>query len=313
MLAKGDITMLIFIVGLILFLVGLEGSKLCLKKLSSRTLKEKLKKFTDRSYLCLIGGIVITACLQSSSAVSIILIGLLEAGFIKLKAALLVMLGANIGTTVTLQIISFPILVYSPYLIILGLVLIFFKLLSSKNKSKKIIYMGLILLSFGIIFNGLNLMTSYFDNNQINKLLFRFLTGKKSIIFIGIPVGAIITALIQSSSAVTGIVLSFLKLDLITLTKAIEIVIGTNLGTCVTAFIASINTGIEAKNLALGHFLFNLWGTIITLTFFDFFIDIIIKLGGTPSRNLANAHTFFNIIIVLSILPFFRKPLKNPR
>ncbi len=298
--------MLIFIVGFILFFMGLEGSKLCMKKLASLSIREKLKDLTDRSYLCLIGGIIITACLQSSSAVSIILIGLLEAEFIRLKPALLVMLGANIGTTVTLQIISFPVLIYSPYLIILGLVFILFKILKPQIRSEKFTYIGLILISFGVIFNGLNLMTAYFSNSRVKSIIFKLLTGRGNIAFIGIPVGAMITALFQSSSAVTGIVLTFLKSEIISLSKAVEIVIGTNLGTCITAFIASINTGSEAKNLAMGHFLFNLWGTVIIILIFDYFTVLIINLEGTPSRNLAHAHTLFNIIMVLAILPFFR-------
>jgi phosphate:Na+ symporter len=293
--------MFIFFSGLALFLIGLEGSKRFLKSLSSSGIENKLKKLSKKHFLSLLLGILVTGILQSSSAVSIILIALIEGNLINLKTALLIMMGANIGTTLTVQLISLPILSFYPFIIIGGILLVFIgycsflrklffnvfnfivdNLNSDINRFKfaifynrkanffnnKYIKIGLILISFGVIFAGLEIMKGYFNNLQVRNIIHNLLINYGNKRIYGITIGIIITSLFQSSSAVTGIIVSLSYNNIITLPTAIAISLGTNIGTCITAFWASLTSGKTAKNLALGHFLFNTLGVIFIYIFF---------------------------------------------
>lgn len=297
---KGDITMLIFITGLILFLLGLETSKKSLEKIAGLKIKEFIKELTANFYFSILIGIIITAILQSSSAVSIILIGLIEAKLLDLKPAIGIIMGANVGTTITVQIISLPILSFYPYLMLIG---IFFIISGATFKTNITLSTGVAIFSFAIIFAGLHLMSSSLTRPETNKLLYCFLKFSGKNIFSGILMGVLATAIVQSSSAVTGIVVSLTHTNFISLPVAIAISLGSNIGTCITAFLASVNAGKITKTLAIGHFLFNLTGVMIILPFFDIFSYYLTLTSKSLTHQIANAHTIFNIINVLLFLP----------
>lgn len=293
--------MLIFLSGLLIFIIGLEGSKWSFKNLISERLRKLIISLDDHIYVSILIGVIITAILQSSSAVSIILISLIEAGTLSLKSATGIMIGANIGTTVTVQIISFPVIYYYPYIIILGITII---LLSLAIMKKPLFYAGSSIFFFGIIFVGLILITYFFqvpEKRRIIELILKYSSGN---IYSGLFLGTIITAMIQSSSALTGIIVSLAYNNLITLRTAIAITLGSNIGTCITAFLASINAGDISKKMAKGHFLFNLLGVIAIIPFFILFEKFVSSSSQELTRQIANAHTFFNIFNVLIIIPF---------
>jgi phosphate:Na+ symporter len=293
--------MLIFLSGLFLFLLGLEGSKIGLTRAASDQIRLFLLKLNTNILAGIITGIIITAVLQSSSAVTVILISLIEAKILNLRTAISIVLGANIGTTLTLQIISLPVLELYPYLIITGIFIIMIELIYRK----KIVGYGLTLCSFGIVFAGLEIMTNCFQNPSAIGLISRILAFSSDNCYSGMLLGFIITGIIQSSSAVTGITISLARNNLIDLPTAIAIALGSNIGTCITGFLASLNCGRTSRALASGHFLFNLIGVIVILPFLDFFIQIVIMTGDNLLRQIANAHTLFNLFNVLIFLPFF--------
>ena len=288
-----------FILGLGCFWLGLEISKRNLKKLTGNKFKNYFYRLKNNLYLCLISGILFTAIIQSSSAVSIILIGLIEAKLIDLKSALLIMMGANIGTTVTVQIISFPILSFYPVLIISGITLII--LGYNCNYLNKI---GKIFMAFGLVFFGLNLMTSFFNDPHIKNFFYEMLATYGQNKYYGIIIGVLSTSILQSSSAVTGITVSLSYNNIISLPGAVAIAMGSNIGTCITGFLASFNAGITSKNLAKRHFTFNIIGVLIFIPFFNLFIELISLSSSVLTRQIANAHTFFNLFNVIFLLPF---------
>ncbi|MFW6022463.1 MAG: Na/Pi cotransporter family protein [bacterium] len=297
---------MLFFIGLILFLLGLEGSKNSLKSFVDDRAKYYILKITDRMFLSILLGIIITAFIQSSSAVSIMIIGLIEADLLKLKPAICIMFGANIGTTITVQLLSFPIIRYYPILIIAGLIIITFALILKK----KHIPIGFILISFGVVFAGLVLMTDFFNSPDMKGLIKYLLKYSAKNRYIGIISGTVITSIIQSSSAVTGITVSLARGNLIDLSSAVAVALGSNIGTCITAFIASINTGSTSKMMAKSHFFFNVIGVICILPFYSIFLELVEVTGSGLVRQIANAHTFFNIFNVLIFLPFLKQFIK---
>jgi phosphate:Na+ symporter len=293
--------MLLFLLGIFLFLIGLEGCKKSLKNITSLKIEKYITKKTEKLWVSIMIGVLATAILQSSSAFSVIVIGLIAIELLKFRSGLAMVMGANIGTTITVQIISLPVLTFYPYLIICGSSLILFSFLIKM----KYLLVGFIILNFGILFAGLNLMTKAFDS----PVLYQFFKGLIHSInqnsILAIFSGGVSTAIIQSSSAVTALVVSLITKDIINLKLAVAVALGSNIGTCITAFLASISGGKQAKSLALGHFIFNVMGVLFFLPFFKYFIFLISLTNVLPARQLANAHTLFNIITLLLFLPFY--------
>jgi len=298
----GDNIAMFFFLGFIIFFSGLELTRFSLKNMHGRFIEEYIKFYTGNLYFCIFTGVIITAILQSSSAVSIILISFIEAKLIKFESAIAIIIGANIGTTITVQILSLPILSAYFYMLIAGT----FFIIIGKIFENYLFKIGVIIFSFALVFWGLNMMTSYFSQDSVRLLLIKILSLSDNI-FYGIFLGGLITAIVQSSSIVTAITLSLARNDLITLAIAISISLGSNIGTCITAFLASINSGKKAKALAKGHFLFNLLGVIFVLLYYPLFLKIINFIDGNLMRRIANAHTFFNIVSLLIFLPFYNK------
>ncbi|RLB60366.1 MAG: Na/Pi cotransporter family protein, partial [Deltaproteobacteria bacterium] len=266
-------------------------------------------------------GVAVTTIIQSSSATTVMVVGFVNAGLMSLVQAIGVILGANIGTTVTAQLIAFKITKYALPAIGIG---VGFKLFS---KNKKWSYIGEVMLGFGLLFFGLTVMKNAFDplkTSEEFRQLF-MLVGDNHLL--GILIGAILTMIVQSSSATIGITIALATSGILSFEASIALILGENIGTTITANLAAIGTNLAARRTALAHFLFNSIGVCYMLIFFPFFIhfissitpgdadfviqsqDQVARLGGELgdkpfiARHIANTHTMFNIINTLIFLP----------
>jgi phosphate:Na+ symporter len=288
--------------GLGLFIYGMHLLSDSLRKLSLGLLKKLLDKMSENRIVSMLVGVSFTSIVQSSSATSVFLIGFLNAGIISLAAALPVVFGANIGTTITAQLIAFKLTKSALLFVFIGAVIYFF---AKKDKNKN---RGHAILGFGLLFLGLSVMTTAVkplaENEAIINLFISF--GKQP--FLGILAGLLVTSLLQSSSTTIGMVIAFASAGLLDLPSAIYLVLGDNIGTCITAFFASIGGRYSSKRLALGHGIFNIAGTLIMLPFIPLYIHYIPMLPGDIARQIANTHTIFNIIntaIMLPLVPIY--------
>ena len=284
--------------GLGLFLYGMKLMSDGLENIAGERLKGILEKITSNKIMGVLVGTIVTAVIQSSSATTVMVVSFVNAGLMSLVQATGVILGSNVGTTITAQIVSFNLEVVAPIFIGIGAIL----MLSSKKKKIKDI--AVISVGFGILFMGMGLMSS--SMKPIAELeIFKeiiIIMGRYSII--GVLVGVIMTAIVQSSSATTSILVALAAAGTIDMKIAFPIVLGCNIGTCVTAIIASLTANKTAKKAALLHLLFKIFGTIIFLPLSVYVVKVVAYL--TPNnlgRQVANAHTIFNIVITLVVLP----------
>ncbi len=295
--------------GLVLFLYGMEKMSEGLKKSAGNGMRNILAKLTNNRFIGLAVGAFVTMVIQSSSATTVMLVSFAQAQLISFGQSLSVILGANIGTTVTAQLIAFKITDYAFLIIIIGFALIVF----SKKEWYK--YLGESLLGFGILFLGMKIMSdSMYPLRDYEPFI--ALMKDLEIPILGLLIGALFTALIQSSSAFTGIVIVLAQQGLLTLEGGIPLLLGANIGTCVTAGLASLGATREAKRVALAHVIFNTAGAIMFLFWIPYFADLIRwispvssaegiqKLADETPRQIANAHTVFNVSVALVFLPF---------
>ena len=299
--------------GLALFLYGMNMLGGGLEKFSGGRLERTLEKMTNNVIKSVLLGALVTAAIQSSSATTVIVVGLVNAGIMRLKQAIGVIMGANIGTTVTAQILALNDIdssswflnllkpsTITPLVAVIGILLI---MLSKKDSRKNI---GTILIGFSILFTGMFTMES---SVSVLKDIPEFTQVFASLSnpFLGVLVGAVVTAIIQSSSASVGILQALASTGAITYSAAFPIILGQNIGTCITAILASIGTSKNARRAAVAHLYFNLIGTTVFLigiyTFqytvgFPFWSDPIGRSG------IANFHLIFNVVTTLLFLPF---------
>ncbi|GAA0116408.1 Na/Pi cotransporter family protein [Clostridium senegalense] len=293
--------------GLGLFLYGMTMMGDGLENATGDRLKSVFDKITSNPVKGVLTGAIVTGIIQSSSATTVMVVGFVNAGLMNLYQATAVIMGANIGTTITAQLIAFKMDFLAPLCLAIGAMIVLF----SKNNKKKQI--GNIVLGFGILFLGLDLMKNAMSplaDSPIFATLILKLQGK---VLLGVLLGAVMTAVIQSSSASTGILVALASTGALPLSVAIPILLGSNIGTCVTAMISSIGTSKTAKKAAVIHLLFNVIGTLIFIGFATQLANIVQAI--TPGndaeavkRQIANAHTIFNVINTL-LLIWFIKPL----
>lgn len=283
--------------GLALFLYGLYTLSEGFKKIFFKRLKDILKKLTSSQFMAVGLGAFITSVIQSSSITIVTLIGFLNAGLMNLGQAIGVMLGAEIGTTITAQVVAFKIGIYYFPFIILGSLLFFF------FKSKNIQVIGKIMLGFGILFLGMQTMSQGARVIQEIPIFLNMLDSFSQISILGILAGALFTTIIQSSSATTGLVIAMGMEGVLTLPAAIALILGANIGTCITGLLASVKSCKSAKRLAVAHFLVNSLGVAVFSFFILPFSRVVALTSGDLSRQIANAHTIFNVLVVLSIMP----------
>jgi phosphate:Na+ symporter len=284
--------------GLGLFVYGIHLMGEGLQKAAGNRIRQILRSLTKNALMATLVGAIVTALIQSSSATTVLAIGFVNAGLMTLEQTIGVIFGANVGTTVTAQIIAFKLTDYALPVLGIGFGMHFF----CKKKFWKDI--GIFLLGFGMLFLGLSIMTSvvkpFAQNPAIRGSFIRFSNNT----ILALLIGIIVTGIVQSSSATTGIVLALAAVNLITLDGAIPLILGCNIGTCITALLASIGTSINAKRTALAHVFFNVIGSLIFLIFLRPFKLLVIHTSTDLVRQCANAHTLFNIIGTAIFLPF---------
>ncbi|GLC88624.1 Na/Pi cotransporter family protein [Lysinibacillus piscis] len=291
-----------FLGGLGVFLFSIKFMGEGLQKSADDRLREWLSRFTTNPLMGVLIGIIVTVCIQSSSATTVITVGLVSAGFLTLRQAIGVIMGANIGTTVTAFIIGIDIGIYFYPFLALGAALLFF--------FKKSIYhhIGQIVFGFGGLFLGLELMSNSMQSLHQLANVPSLMVHLSNQPVIGIFLGTIFTLLVQSSTATVGVLQGLYAEQLIDLTSALPVLFGENIGTTITAVIASIGASIYAKRAAAIHVLFNVIGTIIFMLLFTPFIQYIEWLSRVlhlePRMQIALAHGSFNTFNTLIQLPF---------
>lgn len=285
--------------GLGLFLLGIREMTQSLEKVSDSFIKDTIDKFTKNKYMAAFIGVIITVIVQSSSAVTVIVVGMVEAGLMALNQAAAVIMGANIGTTVTSLIIAINLLSLAPLFIFWGVVFVFFK-----NKFLKTL--GSILTGFGILFLGMNMMSSAAKPLSNLPIVKEFLISFNNPI-IGVLFGVTFTAVVQSSSVSIGMLEALGLAGTISLRNAAFIIYGQNVGTCITALFAAFGTGKVAKRTVAIHFLFNIIGAVmfIGLTLFTPFLQLIEKIFSQNIMfQISSLHILFNVVSTIILLPF---------
>lgn len=292
----------VFIVGMSMLSDGLEKS-------AGSGLKKLLGKISNNRFAGIGVGASITALIQSSSATSVMVIGFVNAGIMSLTQATAIIMGANIGTTVTGLIVSLSALDVSLYATLLS----FVGIMMTFTKNQKIKNLGTIICGFGLLFVGLELMGDAFNNDQI-KNLFSSIFASINFPLLLIICGVLFTALIQSSSAATGLIIVMVGSKAISVESALFVILGSNIGTCITAILASIGATTNAKRTAFIHFLFNFIGTIvftiILWLFSDSIVSLLNKLFGNPQMQIAWFHVIFNVTTTLLLVGFINQLVK---
>ncbi len=285
--------------GLALFLYGMNMMSTNLEVMAGNRMKSILEKLTSNRFLGVLVGAVVTAVVQSSSAVTVMAVGFVNSGLMTLRQAVWIIMGANIGTTITGQLIALDVGLIAPMIAFVGVAMIVFL------KNKKVQYLGGIIGGLGILFVGMNLMSEAMTPLRSSEEFVGLMTQFSNPL-IGILVGMIFTAVIQSSSASVGILQTLAASGLIGLDGAVFVLFGQNIGTCITAVLASIGTSRNAKRTTLIHLMFNIIGTCIfvVLTLTTPFVALMESITGDPVAQIANTHTTFNIVTTLILLPF---------
>jgi phosphate:Na+ symporter len=287
--------------GLAFFLYGMVKMSDGMKKAAGNRMRYFLSVLTRNRMTALIMGAIVTILVQSSSATTVMLVGFVHAGLMDLAQTLGIMLGADIGTTVTVQLIAFNVTNYALLMVALGFAL------QIVPKADNISNIGEIIFGFGILFYGMKLMSNAMEPLRGYEGFINTMKGLENP-FMGVIIGTLFTALIQSSAASIGVVIVLAHQGLITLESGIPLIFGANIGTCITAGLASINTSREAKRVALAHILFKIIGVMIFIFWIPGFAELIRLLsnrfGSDTARQIANAHTIFNVGIALIFIPF---------
>jgi len=286
--------------GLGLFLYGMQMMSNGLEAAAGNRMKKILEKLTANRFLGVVVGAVITAVIQSSSATTVMVVGFVNSGMMTLQQAVWIIMGANVGTTITGQLIALDVGAIAPLFAFIGVAFIVFL------KNEKLHHYGKIIAGLGILFIGMDMMSAAMVPLRESETFVNIITRFSNPV-LGILAGAIFTAIIQSSSASVGILQALASSGVIGLPQAVYVLFGQNIGTCITAVLASIGTSRVAKRTTIIHLLFNIIGTtlftiICILTPFTTLVE-----GFTPnnvSAQIANMHTIFNITTTILLIPF---------
>jgi phosphate:Na+ symporter len=281
-----------------------------LKNVAGEKMKDILGMLSNNRIMGMITGAIVTAVIQSSSVTTVMLVGFVTANLMSLSQTIGVILGSNIGTTITAQIVAFKVTKYALLLMAVGFGMLF------SSKKEKIQQYGYMIMGLGMIFFGMGVMSDAMRPLRSYQPFLDLMTQMSNPVW-GILVAALFTALIQSSSATTGVILVLAMQGLITLPAGIALSFGANIGTCVTAFLASIGKPREALRVSIVHVLFNVIGVLIFLPFIEPFAKFVVTISPSPAegltglqaaasvlpRQVANAHTIFNATCALLFLP----------
>ena len=288
--------------GLGFFLYGMKMMSEGLEKAAGAKMRSILEFFTKNRFIGMVVGIIFTAIIQSSNATTVMVVSFVNSGLMNLMQASGVILGANIGTTITGQLIAFNLSDIAPLIVIIGVIMIMF---CKKQSIKKI---GEVILGFGILFMGLSIMSDSMSAVKNSPRILNFLASLTNP-FAAILVGFLITAVLQSSSATVGIILLMVSQKLLEFTICPFMILGCNIGSCVSALVASLSGKKDAKRAALIHFLFNVIGSAIffciLLVAVEPFTNAILYIsGGSLARSVANVHTLMKVLEVAMMFPF---------
>ena len=296
-----DITNILSLLGgLALFLYGMQMMSGGLEAVAGNKMKQILERLTANRFLGVVVGALITAVIQSSSATTVMVVGFVNSGMMTLQQAVWIIMGANIGTTITGQLIALDVGMMAPLFAFAGVAMVVFL------KSPKAHHYGEIIAGLGVLFIGMGMMSDAMSPLREVPEFVQLMTSFSNPV-IGIAVGAIFTAVIQSSSASVGILQSLASNGLIGLGDAVFVLFGQNIGTCITAVLAAIGTSKNAKCTTLIHLSFNMIGTIIfTIVCLLFPLTTLVEsfTPGNAPAQIANMHTLFNIVTTLLLLPF---------
>ncbi len=284
--------------GLGLFLLGIKEMTQSLEKISHTFIKDVIDRFTKNKYMAMLIGLFVTMIVQSSSAVTVIIVGMVDSGLMALSRAAAIIMGANIGTTVTSLIIAINLLGLAPIFIFLGVIFVFFE-----NKFFKTL--GSILTGFGLLFLGMNMMSRAAKPLSSLPVVREFLRSFSNPL-IGLLFGVTFTAIVQSSSVSIGMLEALGLAGAISLRNAAFIIYGQNIGTCVTALIAAFGAGGNAKRTVAIHILFNSIGTLlfVALTLFTPLLSLIeAAFAQNIMFQISALHILFNVVSTLILLP----------
>ena len=296
--------------GLALFLYGMRRMTEALKVVAGNNMKNLLARLTTNRFTAALAGAVVTAVIQSSSVTTVLVVGFISAGLLTLSQSIGVILGANVGTTVTAQIVAFAIYKYGLVLIAAGF---FTEIMARRMRTKQ---WGMAIMGLGLIFFGMELMSIATGPLREWPPFLDAMQNMRSPL-LSIAIGAVFTAIVQSSSATTGIVIVFASQGLISLEAGIGMIFGANLGTCATAFLSTVGRPREALQAAWAHFVFNFAGVLIWVFFIPEFADLVrelspmseklrglARLAADTPRQIANAHTIFNVVNLVLFISF---------
>jgi phosphate:Na+ symporter len=296
--------------GLALFLFGMEMMTAALKNVAGGGLKSALATLTRNRFTGLAAGTLITAVLQSSSVTTVLLVGFVSAGLISLQQSIGVILGADIGTTITAQIVAFDVTRWALLIVAVGFAT------SMLSRGERLRQYGSMVLGLGLIFFGMDLMSAATEPLRDHPAFIGIMADMATPV-LGILAGAVFTAIVQSSSATMGIVIVLAGQGFLTLSAGIALVFGANIGTCVTALLAAIGKSRDAVRVAVAHVLFKIIGVAIWFAFIPRLAQAVrwisptspelsgvARLAAETPRQIANAHTLFNVANALLFLPF---------
>lgn len=300
--------------GLALFLYGMRRMTEALKTVAGGGMKNLLARLTANRFSAALAGAIVTAVIQSSSVTTVLVVGFISAGLLNLSQSIGVILGANVGTTITAQIVAFAIYKYGLLMIALGF---FVEILARRERIKQ---WSTVVMGLGLIFFGMELMSLATGPLRQWPPFIELMQEMRNP-FLAVAVGAAFTAIVQSSSATTGIVIVLASQALITLESGIGLLFGANIGTCITAFISAVGRPREAMQAAWVHMIFNVAGVLLWIFFVPQFAEVVrtispvsrdlqglARLSADTPRQIANAHTIFNVGNLLLFI-WFTRPL----
>ncbi len=290
--------LLILFGGMALLLYGMRLTGEGLQRAAGARLRQILTHLTSNRFAAALTGAGVTALIQSSTATTVMLIGFVQAGLLTLHQAMGIILGADIGTTFTVQLLAFKVYDYAPLMVGLGFSVLFF----AKRRLFK--DLGQALLGFGLIFLGLKLMIDGMEPLKASPVVAQVLLAFAESPILGIAASAVFSAVVHSSAATIGLAIALAAHGLLPLAGAVPLVLGANIGTCATALAASIGSTTEAKRVGVAHIGFKLLGAAVVLPFLGPFVELAASSARDLPRQIANAHTLFNVGISLLFLPF---------
>jgi phosphate:Na+ symporter len=295
----GELMVIIYVfLSLMLFLGGLKIMSAGLAELGGSSFAQAVRHWTGQRGSAFLVGVFFTALTQSSSLATVIVVGMVDARIISLGAAIAVIAGANVGTTVTGQLISFRVYDYAPLLVAAGTI---FFLSSRKGRRREA---GRALLGLGILLSGLNTMHSFLVPQAEKAWVKEFLEMAAINPSVAIFAGAAVTAIVQSSSAVMALTIALAQEGVLSLAAGVGILVGADVGTCVTSLLAGLGTGVNARRAAVAHLVFNLLSMAIVLPVFQLLLTVAAASAEIMPRQLANAHTIYNLSGAVMLLIF---------